>query len=247
MNRKKIGIAGWVMGTGFGVTLAYVEFFQHFGDVHIINPNEKTTRDIDLLVLPGGPDIDVCRYLSSEESISMYISKPCPFREWFDMVLLPKYMKKKVPIFGICRGHQSFAAINNGHLIQNMWHETNENNRSKKVHNLDISLISLKKFGLESAYSFNYKVNSIHHQAIDIIPENAISLAVYKGEENDTKHNEALGYIDYPAFTVQWHPEELGDCELSIAMIEKLLDENYYKSLFEIENSFKKIKIPETV
>lgn len=246
MNNKVIGIVGWVMGNGFGITLPYMEFFSHFGNVRVLSPNDKEVHELDLLVLPGGPDVDVTRYLSADDKISMYVEKPCPFREWFDITMLPEYMKKRTPIFGICRGHQSLAVVNEGTLIQHMYHETNpSNDRSKKVHDLTINNSALSKFGLNQITDFKYSVNSLHHQVVDIIPENAISLATFKGLNISEKEkvNEALGYKDYPAFSVQWHPEELGDCRLANQMIEKLLDEDYIENFDNITAEFFEEKI----
>jgi putative glutamine amidotransferase len=237
MSKKIIGIVGWVMGAGFGTTLPYMEFFSRFGDVVIINPNERETRKLDLLVLPGGPDVDVARYLTDEESLSMFIKKPCPFREWFDATLLPLYIEQETPIFGICRGHQSLAVEFGGHLNQHMFHETNPvHDRAKKVHKIDLHRPTLVKFGLEDAWNMFYEVNSIHHQVIDRIPKNTIPIASYKGLFN--AENEALAYLEYPAFTVQWHPEELGDCALSNQMIELLLDNKYLDNLPTLAKEF---------
>lgn len=101
MKIKRIGLVGWLTGSNsFGATVPYVDFFSRFGVVEIIMPNEKNVRNIDLLIMPGGPDVDTNRYLD-DGYLDFNIGKPCPFRERFDKILLPKYIESKTPIFGI--------------------------------------------------------------------------------------------------------------------------------------------------
>lgn len=99
---KKIGIVGWFTGEkSFGVSKPYLEFFSWFGEVDIISPFEKVARDLDLLVLPGGPDVWPGRYLAEDEDIHMFVGAPCMIRERFDKILLPQYITNQTPIFGI--------------------------------------------------------------------------------------------------------------------------------------------------
>lgn len=219
---KKIAIVGWKTGdNSFGITVPYANYFSQFGEITIIGPTEIEARDVDLLVLPGGPDVDPARYLG-ERPLSLYMGKQCPFRERFDNILLPKYMAKNIPIFGICRGHQSFAVEKGSQLKQHMNHESNSDyDRTKLVHDVIVNLKTLKHdFGFKDVYSKlitnSMKVNSIHHQVVFNKPQESVVLA-----EHDTDI-EALGYLNYPAFTVQWHPEEIHD-ELSEMLILKLL------------------------
>jgi putative glutamine amidotransferase len=195
----------------------------------MIMHNETETRDLDLLVLPGGPDVDTARYLDKEEPVSLFTGKPCPFKERFDRVLLPKYITKQTPIFGICRGLQTLNVHFGGKLIQDLWeagfsHSYNGEDRKKLVHNVKTNQAVLKQLGLDLPYSF--KVNSIHHQVADHVnlAEEATILAQETCDKN--KRNgviEALTYFpNYPAHTVQWHPEEIQD-EFSIGLIEHLL------------------------
>jgi len=58
-------------------------------------------KDLDLLVLPGGPDVDPMRYLDQDDDFSLWNGKPCVFKERFDKILLPQYIENRTPIFGI--------------------------------------------------------------------------------------------------------------------------------------------------
>jgi membrane dipeptidase len=211
MSKRKIAIVGWNVGdNSFGVTLAYIKYFSKLGDVTIITPTETTVREgIDLLVLPGGPDVDPMRYLDLQDALDFEMGKQCPFRERFDKVLLPLYIKERIPIFGICRGHQSLAVYFGGKLRQDMYHDTNPyNDRSKLMHTIKYtpnSSFFIKSLGLSAAST--PKVNSIHHQTVSKIPKNALCIAIC-GTDSEV---EAIGYLNYPAYTVQWHPEEIDD------------------------------------
>lgn len=228
---KRIGIVGWNTGANsWGVTMMYVDFFSQFGIVEIIMHNETKVREgLDLLVLPGGPDVNPMRYLDINDDFSLWNGKPCVFKERFDEVLLPLYVKAKTPIFGICRGHQTLAVYFGGKLIQDMGevgldHATNGDDRTKKVHSLHLMKENTRKIPGLSPISFN--VNSIHHQAIDrnYLPKIGSVLAVqYEAKPESFGTVEAMTYLpEYPAHTVQWHPEDIRD-EFSIKLILNLL------------------------
>jgi gamma-glutamyl-gamma-aminobutyrate hydrolase PuuD len=203
---KKILIVGWKTGeNSFGITLPYAEYFSQFGNIEIITPTETEVRKGDLLVLPGGPDVSPNRYLGQQQ-MSFYMGTQCPFRERFDNVLLPKYIESNIPIFGICRGHQSLAVYFGGSLCQHYVHEKNTNDRTELVH--EVTTFNKKKF----------KTNSIHHQHVEVVPSNATVIAYH----SEDKIVEALKYNNKPIASVQWHPEEIHD-EFSTNLIIDLL------------------------
>ncbi len=223
---KKIGLVAWPTGpNSFGATIPYIEFFSKFGIVELIMPNETNIRDLDLLVLPGGPDVETNRYLG-EEPLHFAIGKSCPFRERFDKVLLPKYLNNRTPIFGICRGHQSLAVEFGAQLEQHMYHETNkETNRIERVHKVIVNAFNAELIpGLSSV---DFRVNSIHHQVVldENLPNEIKVLARYTPEirENDGEIEAITYFPEYPAHTVQWHPEEIED-DFSIHLINHLLN-----------------------
>lgn len=231
---KKIGIVAWNTGTNsFGATIPYLNFFSKFGIVDLIMPNEIETRELDLLVVPGGPDVDTKRYLAPEEAVSYFTGKPCPFRERFDAVLLPKYIAKGTPIFGICRGHQTLAVHFGGRLIQDLsenghLHNYNpESDRTKLVHSVTNSAPGLlRELGIDVPAVFD--VNSIHHQAVsdENLPAIATVLARFTANKKypEDRLIEAITYEPhYPIYSVQWHPEEIKD-SFSVQIINKLLN-----------------------
>ena len=231
-NKKKIAIVGHFTGVNsFGISKPYMDFFRHFGEVSIITPWEDEIRDLDLLVLPGGPDVNPLRYLGPEDELSIYVGSPCPFKERFDRQLLPKYIEAKTKIFGICRGHQSLAVHFNAKLVQHMYHETNpESDGAKTMHK--VQTYDFIKHLIPTMHDYNdlnFDVNSRHHQVVENCPENATVIGRYNGKEKQHWEEgdiEALTYFpNYPAHTVQWHPEDKRD-DFSIRLINHLLHLN---------------------
>lgn len=222
---KRIGLVAWPTGSNsFGSTNAYIIFFSKFGIVELIMPNETTTRNLDLMVIPGGPDVDTSRYLDALEPLDLTVSKPCPFRERFDRVLLPQYIENGTPIFGICRGHQTLNVHFGGRLIQDMYHETNGEDRTKKVHNLYVEHYANQIPGVRNN---NFEVNSLHHQVIEeaFLPSIARVLARHTNKSGTTRNGlvESVTYWPtLPIHSVQWHPEEIEDA-FSVSLIEHLL------------------------
>lgn len=230
MAKKKIGIVGHFTGANsFGISKPYMDFFRHFGTVTLITPWEDDIRDLDLLVLPGGPDVNPLRYLEPEDELSIFVGPPCPFKERFDRHLLPKYIEAQTPIFGICRGHQSLAVYFGAKLVQDMYHETNPDHDGAKTMHTVIAPDFITEM-ISTMHDFNeleFDVNSRHHQVVMNCPENATIIGEYNGKYkglNEPGCIEALSYFpNYPAHTVQWHPEDKRDL-FSIRLIQHLLE-----------------------
>ena len=233
MNKiKKICIVGHFTGeNSFGISKPYLFFWQQFGEVSLISPFEKHVRDVDLLVMPGGQDVDPYRYLSPEEDTHIFTGSPCMQKERFDRFLLPKYIEANIPIFGICRGHQSLAVHFGAKLVQHMYHETNpSNDGAKTMHKVETyDFIKHTISTMHDYNDLNFDVNSRHHQVVMNCPENATVIGRYNGKEKQHWEEgdiEALTYFpNYPAHTVQWHPEDKRD-DFSIRLINHLLNLN---------------------
>ena len=153
-------------------------------------------------------------------------------KEYFDVKILPKYIDKGVPVFGICRGIQTIAVLFGGTLIQDIkHHETNDTlDREKAVHNI---LITHNKVDIELASQKGYnrgkgvKVNSLHHQCVSgkNFPNCLEIVATYTGKSNYVSI-EALKHSTLPIMGVQYHPEEMGYDPLSDYMIKKLISKS---------------------
>lgn len=236
----KIGIPGWKVGDhSFGVTTPYLEYIRFLGaDPKILFMGEYDP-EVEMLLLPGGSDVDPQRY---GQIPSVANSKANPQLEYFDLNILPYYIENKVPIFGICRGMQSLTVAMGGSLDQDMKglhhhgfstkHRGEEVNKIKIDENISHPFRSYLRDLINPPRNTKYEedVNSIHHQCV-IDPGDMEELA---HEQDGTI--EAVHHPDLPIAGVQYHPEELVSDEwLSIAIIHNLLNFGTEDYIFPVE------------
>lgn len=189
---KKIGIPGWVSQGVFGVNISYIEYFRKFGEVVILQPDQKI-EDLDLLVLPGGADLSPATFNSE---ISMHIGSSNPMLDYFDMNTLPWYIDKKIPVFGICRGAQRLWVMKGGLLVPHFPNHKQSAYKEDLAHSL---LFNGRKLSL--------RVTSRHHQAmIETEPLDNI----IKDEDDEIIE----GFFSDEISGVQYHPEDNGDNDL---------------------------------
>ena len=219
---KHIGLVAWKVGSNsFGATIPYLDYLQQFGIVSLITPQSPINPNLDLLVLPGGPDVNPARYGAIPD---FYTTAPCVFKEYFDVHHLPRYIQANVPIFGICRGHQTLAIHFGGVLHQNMCHEISPaDERYKLVHKIEIEENYRRFYEINPVVQKEgIKVNSLHHQIVmndEYFPAELVEIATHP-----TGTNEALCHRTLPIASVQYHPEELYVDRLANTMIETLLE-----------------------
>lgn len=187
-------------------------------DVTIIklSPKEKNIADVDKcmgIVLTGGEDVHPRYYgmpelIQRKEELKLDINEE---RDEFEMQVIDKAYKKRIPILGICRGLQLANVYFGGTLIP----DVNENSRQQhtkvserdKIHPLQVEPNSCLS-GIITHHQG--EVNSAHHQAADKIGK---GLKVSARSQDGTI--EALEIADqnqYPfLLLVQWHPERIND------------------------------------
>lgn len=202
----KVGIIGSIRADILGVPLSYAEYIRNFigGEIVILSNTSSIQEDLDLLLLPGGADINPERYGANP---SYMTGSPDIYKDYFDLHHLPLYMSKKCSIFAVCRGFQSVSVALGGTLIQDMYHETNKKDDPYElVH--DVYDSSGKKM---------FKVNSRHHQAIDRLGEGLIPTLFHKDGTIEAFEHEEL-----PIFGVQFHPEDMYDKDSNDYIINKL-------------------------
>ena len=216
---KRIGIPAYRLGpNSFGITSPYMEFIETFGEPVILHPNTPVMDNLDLLILPGGPDVDSWRY---SQYPGPFTQAPSTTLEWFDRQKLPAYIDNGTPIFGICRGLQTLVVHFGGELLQHVIQETNsENDRSDLVHTLTPIEDSIADLPFKpQAYKENDKnkqihVNSLHHQAArekklpDALKADYTSMGYSKGTWY--RLAEAIRHKSLNIAAVQWHPRFLG-------------------------------------
>jgi acyl-CoA reductase-like NAD-dependent aldehyde dehydrogenase/gamma-glutamyl-gamma-aminobutyrate hydrolase PuuD len=167
---------------------------------------------LDGVLLTGGIDI----YPGCYTHFAPYPNAPSDFqhqRDFFESLVYQYAKCMKIPILGICRGHQLINVLEGGKLIQDLGLSGNLKHRADgkdKEHDIKV---------LEGSYFHSItkhlkgKVNSAHHQAIDPehIGQNLIPVAWSEEdgviEAIEYKNKTDAGYM----LAVQYHPERMSE------------------------------------
>lgn len=165
----------------------YVKGLQMVGVEADVGIKCKNTDDYDGLLIPGGGDMHP-KWYKQKNLYSTNIDFEAD-KNVFKHI--KKFIKKKKAILGICLGSQYLNVYFGGTLKQ---HIENHKNVEHKVSTDD--QLFIKYFGK------SFKINSLHHQAIDKLGKNLKICAV----SNDGII-EAFVHVKYNILAVQWHPE----------------------------------------
>jgi putative glutamine amidotransferase len=237
MNKLKIGlVTNMTVRSHVGMGIAYVRFCEEIArraektlNLVLIHHTNDFIKDLDILILPGGADVDPALY---DEELSSLVGRLDPQRDFFTRNVLPLYVESKTPIFGICRGHQELAAHFGMKLIQDKIEPLSE-----YVFGAVIEKVELKNFfnthasGAKKGEYILIKdervnhimdVNSRHHQCVKVCDTEKAVVTAALGKI-DSGRIEAMEYIGYPIVSVQWHPEILFDT-YTMRSIELLLE-----------------------
>jgi len=177
------------------------KFFQPFFDRHpgvaIRNALESNfdIAETDGLLLTGGSDI-------APEFLRQEIPDPTvletdvdPVRDRWEFEAIPKAMERGLPILAICKGMQVLNVALGGTLKLDI-----PGHRSAELKDNDIQPL---RHDRAARHQFE-KVNSSHHQAVDVIAEGFIVEAWCATD--DIIEQMRLGGYPY-ALAVQYHPE----------------------------------------
>jgi putative glutamine amidotransferase len=236
--KKTIGVYADTYNGKVGQTLAYMQFFSQFGYVRMISTHENLDniiKDIDVLVIPGGADVDPTLYgglpgINDTRTNQHY--------EYLDKMLIPLFIQADKPIIGICRGMQRLNVYFGGTLNQHIIGHHQGDDRCKRLHNL--------QFPDNDSI---YYVNSLHHQSVDKLGDNLEILAYtaifdgcYSNHTNYQKWRrfdkngkvesdeqlpvtvEVFRHTDLKVIGFQYHPEEF-NCKVARMLIENLIED----------------------
>jgi putative glutamine amidotransferase len=212
--KKIIGIPGWKIDGGFGVSENHISFISRFGNPVILMPWEEFHSDLDLLYLPGGMDVNPSSY---QEIPGFNTSNTDVFKQFFLDHRLANYVEQGVAIFGVCLGFQQLNVFFGGKLFQHSLVHPRSEKRFMEGHKVsvveDIEYKGEKTFG----------VNSHHHQLIyESMLANELTMTTYC-REGKNKIVESFRHNSLPIVGIQWHPEEWFD-RFSISEFQRLLN-----------------------
>lgn len=248
MSKKRvIGVLGHKhSGTfqpGYGQNEKYIEFFRQFGDVIIIDAQSDNVFPVDLLVLPGGADVNPLRY---GEKPHITTQKPDLEYEWFMVNTFEKYVERaqqgKTAIYGICAGFQNLNVFFGGKINQDIHQIQSESYRRGELVD-DLILVGPQNF-LQGHSKYNnswlhpnknhsngVKTNSIHHQGVYDNKFSKVEKETISANFDTLAYNKIFGNVEVflhktlPIAGEQAHPEERDYPLYTIVLIETLLEQ----------------------
>ena len=163
--------------------------------------NNVKLKRLDGLILSGGSDINPVLYGANKDAHNTPLDKK---RDAFELEMIDKAYKDKIPILGICRGAQLINIYFDGTLYPTILDLDEYIIHKNSIFPIKIAFI--KK--ISKLFSITNKkeivVNSIHNQAINKVGEKLKVSACHD------KIIESIEKEDYPFLLgVQWHPEYL--------------------------------------
>lgn len=219
MGKPFIGITGDYMISEKGMSLGQERYFisKEFIDaileaggvpvvIPIINKEEdilKIMDSLDGIVLSGGFDVNPIYY---GEEPSKYVGFTYTPRDLCELFIVKAAIEKDMPILGISRGQQVITVAFGGKLYQDL----SDNNTFYINHMQRASINDIGHYvdivpGTRLFKIFEKNrllVNSFHHQAAKVVPDNFIVSAT-----SSDGVVEAIEHKTKPIMAVQWHPE----------------------------------------
>lgn len=237
---------------GFGSNAAYIEFARKFGNVVLIDPVNPDPLPINLLLLPGGRDVNPVRY---GDAPSIYTQPSDPQYEWFYTQVFHKYVelasKNKLAIYGICAGFQNLNVVFGGKINQDIDQVQSTKWRGELVDDLQLfaehQLFEVPEHWITGKRSSRIsnttisnswlKTNSIHHQGVfdhTVLKKSFIDRIPYKHTmspemvtlaiNKDFGNVEVMRHKSLPIIAEQAHPEERTDPVYTNMLINYLLE-----------------------
>jgi putative glutamine amidotransferase len=190
-------------------------------DIFRATPRRTATVDLqdllaraDGLLLTGGADLQPCLY-GEARMREANLDKPVPDRDQMEWDLLSEARAHRIPVFGICRGHQMVNVFLGGALFQDIalqtGHRGHDNfvDRGFALDHLAHDIVSTglaHPFAARVAQFGHPQVNSRHHQAVKLPGKGLAAAAV--AADGTIEATVSTG-PDWWVTSVQWHPENL--------------------------------------
>ncbi len=216
MMKKKIGISFTDTNNKY-----YWDWFSNEDlgdDLKLVELSFKKNNAIDIykcdgFILTGGVDVDPSFYKASAN----YENSPEDFqkdRDLFEERIYRYSQLRNLPLLGICRGMQLVNLLEGGNLVQDLGEAENKTHKKDDIDKEHEVIINEDSLLYKIVGSSLGKVNSAHHQAIDI-QNLGRNLKLNAHYEEEIKIAEGLEFDDKTdkgfMLCVQWHPERMND------------------------------------
>lgn len=189
------------------VAKGYVEGVQKAGGLPLVLPigqPELATGYadiIDKLILTGGQNV-MPHFYGEEKTIES--DDYSLARDEFELALIREMVKRRKPIFSVCRGTQLFNVAMGGTLHQEIKEHWQDLSAMHPTHGISLQ----SKTVLADIFGSSPAINSFHRQAIkDLAP----NLEVVGFSDTDDIIEAVQANDGYPYLGVQWHPEFMID------------------------------------
>ncbi len=179
---KKVSTKRAYPSPGRGSRVVLVDFGMKHGILRELNK-----RDCDVVVVPYNITAEEILNLSPDGI--MLSNGPGDPKDVPQAIEMIKGVQGKVPLFGICLGHQLFALANGANTAPLKFGHRGSNHPVKDLATGKISITSQN-------HGYTVEEDSIGNTPLEIT-----HIALNDGTVEGLKHKE------YPAFTVQYHPE----------------------------------------
>jgi putative glutamine amidotransferase len=164
---------------------------------------------VDALLLSGGSDVDPALYARPpHQKLGLVIRE----RDDFELALCREALRRDLPLFAICRGHQVLNVATGGTLLQDLPSDLgsmeDHDPRGERWRDAHEVVIEPGTRLFEILGQETVSVNSFHHQAVDDlgrglrVSARSAGARVVEAVEMPDRHF-VLG--------VQWHPEAYWD------------------------------------
>jgi putative glutamine amidotransferase len=184
----------------------------------------------DGLLLTGGADIQPALY--GEARIpGAKLDAPVADRDQMEWDLLSLARERRVPVFGICRGHQTLNAFLGGSLYQDLGLQTGVAGHDNFIDDgwaldhLAHEVIPAKSHHPMSSWFARFLrplVNSRHHQAVKALGKGLEVVATSPDGVIEATASPARS--DWWLRSVQWHPENLLEMEVHRGLFEHFVE-----------------------
>jgi putative glutamine amidotransferase len=192
------------------INRTYVDAVLHTGGLPFLLPRvdpddvDEVVAGLDGLLLSGGGDIDPAHY---GEDPSPHVAGCHPEKDAFELALARAAIDLRLPLLGICRGHQVLNVALGGTLEQHLPDITEVEHRDRSrpaesIHEVVIDRASRLAMVMGTGRT---GVNSLHHQAV-AQPAPGLRPVAWG---DDGVIEAVAGVGSRRALGVQWHPELL--------------------------------------